>query len=66
MIRPRVGLEYKVYKSFTVRAGYNGELTAGAGFGLEDFSFDYAFGYNFDLGAVHHISASYQFGEIVP
>lgn len=65
-IRPRIGVEYNIYKSFKIRAGYNNDITVGAGFELEDFSMDYAFGYNFDLGAVHHISVSYHFGEIVP
>ncbi len=65
-IRPRVGVEYTIYKIVRVRAGYNGEVTTGIGVNLEDFRFDYAFGYNFNLGSVHHISATYYFGEIVP
>lgn len=64
--RPRVGAEYTVFKLVRLRVGYNGELTFGAGINLEDFKFDYAAGYNFDLGFLHHISATYYFGEIVP
>lgn len=65
-IKPRVGLEYTFYKIFKVRVGYNTELSTGIGVKLEDLTFDYAFGHNFDLGALHHISATYQFGEIIP
>ena len=65
-LRPKIGAEYTVYKIVRLRAGFNGELTFGGGINLEDFKFDYAAGYNFDLGFVHHISATYYFGEIVP
>jgi len=65
-IKPRFGMEYTFYKIFKGRIGYNGEITTGLGVNLEDLRFDYAFGYNFDLGSVHHISGTYYFGEIVP
>jgi hypothetical protein len=65
-IRPKVGIEYTFYKIFKARAGFNGEITTGLGVSLEDFRFDYAFGYNFDLGPVHHVSGTFYFGEIVP
>lgn len=65
--RPRFGVEYKVYRSLLmVRAGYNGELTFGAGVELDDFTFDYAYGHNLDLGGVHHVAVAYRFGDLVP
>jgi hypothetical protein len=73
--QPRIGAEYTIYRIVKVRAGFianvstpvpTGEFAAGLGLNFEDFRFDYAFGYNFDLGAVHHISATYSFGEIIP
>jgi hypothetical protein len=62
----KVGAEYTLFRIIKIRAGYNGEITAGLGINLEDFRFDYAFGYNLDLGMLHHISATYYFGEIIP
>ena len=65
-IRPKIGAEYTFYRMFKARLGYNGEITAGLGVEMEDFKFDYAYGYNFGLGSLHQISVSYSFGDFIP
>lgn len=57
-----LGIEYIAMRIFRFRVGYKTGITGGIGMVVQDFSFDYALNYNFDLGFVHQFSASYRFG----
>lgn len=59
-----VGLEYFMLRYFRIRTGYRRGVSAGMGLEIEDFSFDYALNYNFDLGLIHQFSASFRFGSL--
>lgn len=60
------GLHYELAGSLSLRTGI---ITApvvasfGLGFKLKRFSFDYAFRHHNQLGALHHISTSFSFGQ---
>lgn len=57
------GIEYVALRLFRLRAGYKNGVSFGSGMEIEDFMFDYAANYNFDLGFVHQFSASFKFGN---
>lgn len=59
-----IGLEYLFMNMFRIRTGYKEGVSAGLGMEIEDFSFDYALNYNFNLGLVHQFSASFRFGGV--
>jgi hypothetical protein len=63
-----VGLEYAPVQQFALRVGYdslqdagNG-LTAGAGFGVEQFRVDYAWVDGGHLDDAHRVSLNFRFG----
>ncbi len=58
------GVEYFIMRMFRVRTGYKEGISGGLGLEIEDFAFDYALNYNFDLGLVHQFSASMKFGGL--
>lgn len=58
------GIEYVALNMFRLRTGYKNGISAGMGIEVEDFTFDYGFNYNQDLGLVHQFSASFKFGKL--
>jgi hypothetical protein len=60
----RTGMEITPLKQLSLRAGYDSErehMSAGAGFRLDNWQFDYAF-VSTDLGAQNVVSATFRFG----
>lgn len=60
----KAGLEYKVYKKFTFRTGFNIRPQAaffGFGFTPSLFQLDYAYSHSMNMGAQHQASVSYRF-----
>jgi tetratricopeptide (TPR) repeat protein len=66
---PAIGVEYKILKLVSLRAGYKGDgnldqqFTYGVGFENPLFRLDYAFVPFQDLGDAHRISVHYSFGK---
>ncbi len=60
-----IGVEYTTMRMFKLRLGYSNGITAGMGMELHNFSFNYAFVYNFDWGFTHQFSASFKFGNYI-
>jgi hypothetical protein len=63
----KAGLEYRIVQKVFVRTGFrtapfNGSF--GVGFHPKQFQFDYAFGNDTNLGAIHELSISYQFKRL--
>jgi hypothetical protein len=56
------GLEYIAMRMFKFRVGYKTGISAGLGMSIQDFNFDYALNFNYNLGMTHQFSASYKFG----
>lgn len=58
------GVEGKLSQNVCLRAGvHDGDLTAGLGFDMNDWSMDYAFEEQ-ELGDIHRISGSIRFGSV--
>jgi len=49
-------------RMFKFRVGYKTGISAGLGMSIQDFNFDYALNFNYNLGMTHQFSASYKFG----
>jgi hypothetical protein len=63
-VRWRTGMEYKVHPKVSLRTGFNLHPSVGSfGFGFKPkkFTLDYAYEYNFNLGANHQATVGYKF-----
>lgn len=60
----KTGIEYKIFKKFALRTGFNVQPNAGFfGFGFfpENFQLDYAYSFHTELRANHQATVSYRF-----